>query len=298
MNRTMKRTFLGMAALLAAFSFTACSTFGGGDEESSSSGSTYTGSASPVLDHVRATGELRVGVSGNQPPFNMKNKAGELIGLDIDLAKALGASMGTTVRFVEMPFGTLLGALDAGEVDIVLSGLTMTPERNTKVAFAGPYFVSGKGLLTKSEKLAQTDDPEDINEADLRLVALEGSTSYGFLKQATPSAQITATRDYADAVQLIIEGKADALIADYPACVIQMFLHRDADLATVASPFTFEPLGAALPATDPLFLNLVQNYFNMLEGTGLMIQLQAKWFLDGSWLTELGAVEPAVQQSF
>lgn len=293
----MKRTILGLAVLLAAFSFTACSTFGG-DGDSGSSSSTYKGSASPTLDHVSATGELRIGVSGNQPPFNMKNKAGELIGMDIDLGRALAGSIGTKATFVEMPFGELLGALEAGKLDIVLSGLTMTPKRNTKVAFAGPYFVSGKGLLTRSEKLAQTEEPEDINEADLRLVALEGSTSLSFLKEATPSAQITGTRDYADAVQLIIDGKADALIADYPACVIQMFLHRDADLATVASPFTFEPLGAALPAGDPLFMNLVQNYFNMLEGTGLTMQLQAKWFLDGSWLSELGTATPAVQQSF
>jgi polar amino acid transport system substrate-binding protein len=297
MKRTMKRSILGLAVIFAAFSLTACSTLGL-ESDSSSGEASYKGSASPVLDHVRATGELRIGVTGNQPPFNMKNKAGELMGLDIDLARALAASMGTEPRFVEMPFSKLLGALDAGEVDIILSGLTMTPERNTKVAFAGPYFVSGKGLLTLSEKLAQTDEPEDINEADLRLVALEGSTSYSFLKQATPSAQIVGTRDYAEAVQLIIDGKADALIADYPACVIQMFLHRDADLATVASPFTFEPLGAALPATDPLFVNLVQNYFNMLEGTGLTIQLQAKWFLDGSWLAELGASAPVEEKSF
>jgi polar amino acid transport system substrate-binding protein len=248
---------------------------------------TYTGTSSPTLDHIRATGKLRVGVSGAQPPFNARSRSGSIIGMDADLASALARTIDAEVEFVEKPFAQLLPALKAGEVDMVMSGMTMTPERNSQVAFAGPYFVSGKGLLTKSATLAETDEPEDINTQSLRLVALDGSTSQMFLNEAVSEATIIAARDYSEAVQLVIEGKADALVADFPACVVQMFKYPDAELVTVASPFTFEPLGAALPPNDPLFMNLVQNYFNMLEGTGLMDQLKAKWFLDGSWLAEL-----------
>ena len=61
----------------------------------------------------------------------------------------------------------------------------------------------------------------------------------------------------------------------------------DAGLSTLATPFTIEPLGIALPADDPLFLNLVENYLNTLEGTGLLTAFKAKWFSDGSWLNEL-----------
>ena len=60
-----------------------------------------------------------------------------------------------------------------------------------------------------------------------------------------------------------------------------------AGLSTLVTPFTVEPLGIALPAGDPLFVNLVENYLNTLEGTGLLVQLKAKWFSEGSWVSEL-----------
>ncbi len=55
----------------------------------------------------------------------------------------------------------------------------------------------------------------------------------------------------------------------------------------LTTPFTLEPLGIALPAEDPLFVNLVENYLSTLEGTGLLTQLKARWFSDGSWVAEL-----------
>jgi ABC-type amino acid transport substrate-binding protein len=63
--------------------------------------------------------------------------------------------------------------------------------------------------------------------------------------------------------------------------------HPEAGLSTLMTPFTIEPLGIALPAGDPLFINLIQNYLNTLESTGLLVQFKAKWFSDGSWISEL-----------
>ena len=115
------------------------------------------GSGSQHLKRILASGELRAGLSGDQAPLNMHTKSGELIGLDVDLVRALAQSMGLTPRFVEMPFARLLPALERGEVDLVISGMTITPARNARVAFVGPYFISGKSLLTKSEKIANPE---------------------------------------------------------------------------------------------------------------------------------------------
>ena len=115
----------------------------------------------PVLERIQKSGVLRVGLSGNQPPFNMKTRAGKIIGIEPDLANALAETIGARAEFVVRPFGELLAALEAGEVDIVMSQMTMTPERNTRVAFAGPYFISGKAILTKSSSLATADEADD-----------------------------------------------------------------------------------------------------------------------------------------
>ena len=94
-----------------------------------------------VLSAILKKGEIRIGMTGTQPPFTMKSKSGELIGYEVDLAKALAKNMGVKLKLVEMPFSDLLGALKTGKVDAVKSGMTMTPERNLEVLFAGPYIL-------------------------------------------------------------------------------------------------------------------------------------------------------------
>jgi polar amino acid transport system substrate-binding protein len=244
-------------------------------------------SVTPTMDRILSSGKLRVGLTAAQPPFNMKTKSGKIIGMEADLAESLASSMGVKVEFVVKDFAELLPAVHKGEIDMALSGLTMTPERNTRVAFAGPYFLSGKGLITTSAALAKTDEPSDLEGSSLKLVALEDSTSYLLIKNGVPSAKAIAAKSYDEGIQMVIDGKADAMVADYPICLVALFQHPDAGLESAISPFTFEPLGAALPSNDPLFLNLVQNYMGMLEDSGLMAVLRAKWFDSGDWLAEL-----------
>ena len=93
-----------------------------------------------------------------------------------------------------------------------------------------------------------------------------------------------AVSNYKTGIQKVIKGEADAMVADFPICVVALLQNPDAGLESIVSPFTFEPLGAALPPNDALFLNLVQNYMDTLEGMGLMAALRAKWFENGDWL--------------
>ena len=86
---------------------------------------------------------------------------------------------------------------------------------------------------------------------------------------------------------MVIDGEVDAMVGNYPVCVLSVLRHPDAGLSTIVSPFTFEPIGIGLPADAPLLTNLVENYLTLLEGTGLLEQLRVKWFADGSWLTQL-----------
>ena len=243
--------------------------------------------STPILNRIAQTGVLRVGMSGDQPPFNAKTRTGQIIGIEPDLANALAGSMGVRAEFVQLPFGELLGALEAGAVDLVLSQVTITPQRNRSVAFTHPYFVTGKAILTRSEVLARAQSSEDLDITGLRLSALAGSTSEDFIRGRLPSARLSTTLDSDQAVRLVVSGKVDAMVADLPICVISVLRNPGAGLSAVSSPFTFDPIGAAVPAGDPLFLNLVQNFIGHLEGSGLMGQLTQRWFNDPSWLDEI-----------
>src|SRR5688572_26751358 len=141
-----------------------------------------------VLSAILKRGEIRIGMTGTQPPFTMKSKTGELIGYEVDLAKALAKNMGVKLKLVEMPFSDLLGALKSGKVDAVMSGMTMTPERNLEVLFAGPYILSGKSILTKSKLIAEISAA--TTEKKYRIVTLKGSTSVEFVKNYMPKHEL------------------------------------------------------------------------------------------------------------
>jgi polar amino acid transport system substrate-binding protein len=271
----MIRRFKILALLILSVLLGACSTAGMG----------IGGAPSTAVDRILSSGVLRVGVSANQPPFNMRDKQGAVIGLDADLAKALASALNVEASFAVMPFGELLPALEAGEVDLVVSGLTMTPERNLKVAFAGPYFISGKAILTKSANLAAIESPGELGS--IRVSALAGSTSQQFVERFISEADLTVTPSYDEAVRMVVDGEVDAMVGDFPGCVLSVLRHPDAGLSTIVSPYTFEPIGIGLPPDAPLLTNLIENYLTLLEGTGLLEQLRAKWFADGSWLAQL-----------
>ena len=177
-----------------------------------------------ILKQILKKGELRIGTTGVQPPFSMKSKEGKLMGYDIELAKLLTNALKLKATFVEKPFSELLPALEKKEVDIVMSGMTITPERNLKFVFVGPYMISGKSILAKSKRMANLNENGEINRNTVTVVTLEGTTSTEFVENNLPEANLVGTKDYEKAVKMIIEDKADLMIADYPICVLSVFM--------------------------------------------------------------------------
>jgi polar amino acid transport system substrate-binding protein len=245
------------------------------------------GDHAPVLSKIIESGKLRVGTSGTQPPYTVVSKAGDVIGFEMDLAEFLADAMGVELVIVQKPFNELLAALEKGEVDMVMSGMTMTPERNLKAFFVGPYHVTGKSVLTTSAKLAAVEDAEELDVAKLRFAAMKGSTSEFFVKDAMPKAQLVATEDYDQAIAKLLADEVDAVVADFPKLAITALRHPDKGFAVGTRPLSIEPIGVALPAGDALLANLVENYLGALEDVGVLDELDEIWFEDGSWLVRI-----------
>ena len=243
-------------------------------------------SAGPVLDRILQRGELLVGTTGTQPPLNATTKKGEIIGLDADISRLVAMNMGVKVKFVTMPFPDLLPALEAGKVDIVISSMTMTPDRNLKVAFVGPYFISGKGVLTKTQTVASLSDAEGLNKSQFRLAALKDSTSQAFVQGVAPLAELVTTKTYDEALDMLFQDKIDALIADFPFCAVSAMRYQDKGLTAGQARLTFEPLGIAV-LEDALLLNWLRNFMGVLEGSGALKKISERWFQNASWLNQL-----------
>ncbi len=251
------------------------------------SGSRSMPGSEDAVHRIVASGRLRVGLSGVQPPLNMKGRDGGLIGLDVDLAEALADGMDLELVLVERPFAELLPALRRGELDLVISSLTITPARNAQVAFAGPYLISGATVLTREALVAELDDQAALDSPERTWGVLAGSTGEALVVEALPSAKRIAVDDLASLIPRIASGEIDGLISDLPFVRFALARSPGEGLAELPSPLTTEPIGIALPPDSPLLVNLVQNHLNTLEYTGRLMEMKAYWIGGDEWLAEL-----------
>ncbi|MFZ5585885.1 MAG: transporter substrate-binding domain-containing protein [Thermodesulfobacteriota bacterium] len=243
--------------------------------------------AGPALARVLAAGELRVGLDPAFPPLEARDKKGELVGFDVDLARLAAAALGVRLRLVDMPFADLLPALAEGRLDLVISGVTMTAERNRQVAFVGPYLVAGQTLLLRRGLLAKVRTPADLDRADHTLAATRATTAAEAARRTMPQARLVVTDNEQEAFALVRSGKADAMVADMPFNAFMAFRHPEAGLVHLDSPFTFEPLGIALAQGDPDLANFLTNLLMQLKGNGELDRLGQKWFQEPGWVKDL-----------
>ena len=243
--------------------------------------------ASSTLERALLVGELRVGMSGDMPPLNMATKENKLIGLDADLAGIIAQAMGVRLNLQQIPFNELLPALEVGRIDMIISNMTITPERNLKADFVGPYFVSGKGLLTKRTTLAKAEKIEDLNSPEFTFVVLKGSTSELVVRKGAPKAGLLTAYSEDEAVQMVLNGDADAMIADFPICVVAAYRHKGSGLVPVVAPITYEPIGIAIPKGDAHLINWLENVLDGLRKAGIMEELKVKWFAAPTWVDQL-----------
>jgi polar amino acid transport system substrate-binding protein len=243
--------------------------------------------AGQVTERIAKNKTLVVGTPGDFPPFTASTSTGRLIGLDIDLAKNLANWLQVKIEFKQMEFSQLITALKANKIDIAMSGMTMTPRRNMQIVFIGPYALSGQSILGKKTILEQVSTADDLRKLTCCVAVLKGTTGEKMAKELLPDANIISTSTLDESLILLLDGKVDAIVADYPFCRVAEFRYKDRGFAMFDEPLTFEPVGIALSPDDPLFANLVGNYLTIMTGSDALKKLQEKWFKNITWMKDL-----------
>lgn len=127
-----------------------------------------------TLNKILQRGELRVGLEPGYMPFEMRDKRGQIIGYDIDLAKKMAKEMGVKLKIVPTAFDGLIGALLADKFDIIISGMTITQERNLQVNFSIPYVVIGQTLLLRKGLESKVKKPQDLDNKKYKIATKLG----------------------------------------------------------------------------------------------------------------------------
>ena len=233
------------------------------------------------VEAIKKKGKLIVGTASGYYPFEMVDKKNELVGFDVDIAKAIAKELGVQVEFQNYAFAGLIPALQANKIDMVLAGMTATEKRKETVDFSDPYFISGLGILV-SKSVPNVKKPEDLDKPGYVIGVSMGTTG----DQAATRIFKTATVKKFDGSVLagleVINGKAQAVIHDTPWVAIYQRRNKDTTYA-VLEPFTTEPLGIAVPKGNPDLVAWLNAFLKKYKESGEYKKAYAYWFVDMPW---------------
>jgi len=242
--------------------------------------------AAGVLETIKKRGAIRVGMS-TFVPWAMRDKNGELIGYEIDVAKQLAEDMKVKAEFVPTAWDGIIPALLAGKFDVVIGGMSITPERNLTVNFTLPYANSGIHLVANKELAAGFKSLEDFNKPDVVLAVRRGATPATVAKRLMPKATLRQFDEDALALQEVLNGKAHAFITSTPTPAFEALKHPDKLFLPIPEPFVQGAEGFALRKGDPDALNFFNNWILLRQQDGWLKERHDYWFKTRDWATRV-----------
>jgi len=193
--------------------------------------------------------ELRVGLSPDYPPV-VYRQDGTVVGIEADNIAAVSKIIRQQMTLVEMPFVKLLPALQAGEIDVVMSGMSVTAERSERVMFTDPYIEIGQMAIMHRDKVTQFSQPWAIYRQGVRIGVEPGTTGASFAKDKLQNAQVTFFKDPAAAFAGLRNDEIDLYIHDAPTSWQLANSTENNDLISMYSPLTEETLAWAVRKGD------------------------------------------------
>ncbi len=236
-----------------------------------------------TLEAIIKRGELRVGFEAGYMPFEMADKKGQFVGFDIDLAEEMAKAMGVKLTLVNTAWDGIIPALITDKFDIIMSGMTVTQERNLKVNFADPYIVVGQTILLNPKHKDKVKSYKDLNAAAFTVTSKLGTTGEQAVKKHIPNCTYKSFEAESEAMLEVVTGKADAYVYDKPNCVVFMAEQGADKLIFLDEPFTYEPLAWAIRKGDPDFLNWLNHFLRQYKNDGRYDTLYNKWILSTDW---------------
>ena len=153
-----------------------------------------------VIEKIQKQGVIRVGMS-TFVPWAMKDKQGNLVGFEIDVARKLAEDMGVKIEFVPTAWSGIIPALLTGKFDVIIGGMGITPQRNLKVNFTTPYDYSGMSMVAHKKKAAGFSSIEDFNKKEVVIAARMGTTAEQAARKYMPRASIRMFENESQALQ-------------------------------------------------------------------------------------------------
>ncbi|MBN1572970.1 MAG: transporter substrate-binding domain-containing protein [Deltaproteobacteria bacterium] len=233
-----------------------------------------------TLNTILKRGKLIVGMDIadiRYQPFEMKDANGKIIGFDADLAQMMADELNVTLEIVESNWDGIISDLVNKKFDIIISGMSITTERNKAINFSRPYYLSGKCLLVNIEYAGRVMTYHDLNRPGVVVTTTFHDDMV--LDRYLPDATIVRHEKADDAALEVSEGRAQAFIVD--KALLATFAKKYPDTTfSIVTPFTYEPVAMGTRKGDPDLLNWINNFIEIISGDGRLALLEQKWMLE------------------
>lgn len=236
------------------------------------------------LGEIRKKGELVVGVSVFEP-WVMRDKDGELVGYEIEVARKLAEDLGVGLKLVPVGFDGIMGDLISGRFDVVVTGMYATPERALVVNFTEPLNYSKVELVTNREK-ESGDDIDDYNREGATIGFVAGTVYGDVAAQHFPKAKAQAFQTELELFNALMEGNITAAIASTPTPEIKAKLSGGKLKVALKEPLAVYGESLAVRPGDAEFLNYLNTWVRYYRNSPWLNTEYKKWFVDMDWLEE------------
>lgn len=240
-----------------------------------------------TLEDIIKRGELRVGFEAGYIPFEMTDKKGEFVGFDIDIAKEMAKALKVKFVPVNTAWDGIIPALVTKKFDIIMSGMTVTQERNIQINFVDPYIVIGQTILLSKNHEGKVKSYKDLNDPKYTVVSKLGTTGEQATKREIPKCTYKSFETEAEALLEVVNGKADAYVYDKPNCVVAFAEQGANKLVFLDQPFTYEPLAWGVRKGDPDFINWLNNFLKQIQNDGTYERINNKWIKSTDWYKDI-----------
>ena len=225
---------------------------------------------------------LKVACIATYPPFVYKDQAGDIVGFDVDITKAVAKEMGVETTYESMPFDQLVPALADNKADIAVAACDMTQDRADKVNFSNTYYSKENVAILARKEDNTIKGPEDLAG---KTVAVEKGTVY--VETAKQYGANVKEYDYHDQlIKAVADNEADALILDKP--VARFYMEHGAKDKLRAAGIISGSGGFVmfLNKKEPELQKKVNEALNKLMANGEYDKIYDKWFADSNFSQE------------
>lgn len=223
---------------------------------------------------------LIVGLDDNFPPMGYRDENGDIVGFDVDFAKAFGEKLGKEIEFQTIDWTMKEAELDAGNIDFIWNGYSINDERKAQVDFSVPYLKNQQIIITLADSAINTkaDLANKVVGAQAGSTAVEAVENQPEVMETFKDGKVVTYENNNDALMDLEAGRLEAVVADEVLVNYYISKKGEGKFKILTENFGEEEYGVGMKKGDTKLVEALNDTYKALKEDGTMAEISEKWF--------------------